>query len=142
MLLCDNSGTILIWNWILYCRQHFRWFRISFFSWYPYFWSNTNSCSRQKRNGSWYFGLKNISLGYYVSNWLIKVYVLVPFCVLVDSLVVLYISALGYTKSTFIFSILSLGATGSISASLSSKSSLDSCFITVDIEWNSSSSVM
>ena len=65
---------------------------------------------------------RNISCGSDGSNWLIIVDILVTFCVLVDYLVVLSISALGATKSSFDFYILLLGDTESLGASLSSKS--------------------
>ena len=62
----------------------------------------------------------NIYFGAYGSNGLIKVYVLVTFCVLVDSLVILSISALGAKRPSFIISILYLSTTEIISAYLSS----------------------
>ena len=55
----------------------------------------------------------NISCGDDGSNRLIIVDILDTLCVLVDYLVVLSISALGAKKSSFDFSILSLGATES-----------------------------
>ena len=106
------------------------------------FWSNTSCCSRQKRNISWNFDTKNISCGADDYNRLIRVDILVNFYVLVDSLFVLYISALGSTKSSFASSILLLGATESFGASLSSKFSLAWYFSNSAIGWNSGYSVI
>ena len=52
-----------------------------------------------------------IYCGANVSNLITRVVIWVNFCVLVYSLFVLYISALGATKPSFDFSILSIGVT-------------------------------
>ena len=68
---------------------------------------------------------KNIYCGADVYNLISIVSLLVTFYVQVDYLVVLSFSALGATKSSLSFSILSLGANESLCVSLSSKLSLD-----------------
>ena len=67
----------------------------------------------------------NIYVSAYGSNWLIKFDVLVTFCVLVDSLVILYCSGIGATKLSFFNSILLLGDSKLLVAYSSSKSFLD-----------------
>ena len=137
IFLGDNSGNIFIWDWILSWGGNFWWFRIPFF---------LVICIsgvilapvtdiRETSVGIW--DTKNISCIYYGSNWIIIVDIFVSLCVLVDYLVVLSIFALGATKSSFDFYILSLGPTKSLGASLSSKSSVAWYFITGALGWNS-----
>ena len=78
----------------------------------------------------------NICFGSDGSNWLTRVQLLVTLCVLVDYLVVLSISALGDTYSSFAINISSLGDTESISDSLSFKSFLDCYLSTGALGWN------
>ena len=72
---------------------------------------------------------KDISFDADGSNRVIKFDVLVTFCILIDSLVILSLSEIGATKFSFDSSILSLGDYESLIASSSSKSSLDFSFL-------------
>ena len=52
---------------------------------------------------------RNIYVSADGSNWLIKLHVLITFCVLIDYLVILHFSDIGATKLSFVSSISSLG---------------------------------
>ena len=106
ILLSDNSGTILIWNWILSWRWNCWWFHILFFLGIVLSILTLAPIPDKRETLVGILDANNISCGANGSNWLIIVDILVKFCVLVDSVVALSIQALGSKNDPFIFYII------------------------------------
>ena len=82
---------IWIWNRTLSRWWCTKWFHIPFLSWNVFFWGYTSSCFfRQKRNISSNVLSTIIYFGAGGSDWLIIFFALVTFCILIDSLGVLF----------------------------------------------------